>query len=317
MNKNPLVSVVVLTYNSGLPIVQTLNSIYNQTYKNIELIISDDASADNTIEIIQEWMKGKENRFVNCQLLQSKRNVGTCKNINKGINFARGEWIKIIGDDILVDIAIDKYVDYVMSHKDCKMCVSRMDLEGDIPEEIMSKYRQQWDYFFNKASESLEKQQYWINRELVFTGPTYFFSRELYNEVGGFDETYILLEERPFCKKVLYSGYRIHTIDKVLVKYQVNMNSVCHKRGKYDLPNRQLVKDDANMYLNDLIPEMMKNGDFLYAIDRYLYHKGMLIRIFFNNSIISLYLAKFIYIFSPYRYLRKINKLFGNEERFN
>ena len=318
MNKNPLVSVVVLTYNTGQTIIHTLNSIYNQTYKNIELIISDDASADNTIEIIQEWLKGKDDRFVNCQFLQSKRNVGTCKNINKGINIAHGEWIKTIGDDILVDIAIDKYVDYVMSHKDCKMCVSRMELVGvgDIPEEIMSKYRQQWDYFFYKASECLEKQQSWINKELVFTGPTYFFSRELYNEVGGFDESYILLEERPFCKKVLYSGYRIHTIDEVLVKYQVNMNSVCHKRGKYDLPNRQLVLDDANMNLNDLIPEMMKRGDYLYAIDRLLYHKGMLIRIYFNNNIISLLLAKLLYLFSPYRYLRQLYRLFGYEERF-
>ena len=143
-----------------------------------------------------------------------------------------------------------------------------------------------------------------------------FFSRELYNEVGGFDESYILLEERPFCKKVLYSGYRIHTIDEVLVKYQVNMNSVCHKRGKYDLPNRQLVLDDANMNLNDLIPEMMKRGDYLYAIDRLLYHKGMLIRIYFNNNIISLLLAKLLYLFSPYRYLRQLYRLFGYEERF-
>ena len=317
MNENPLVSVVVLTYNTGPAIIQTLNSIYDQTYKNIELIISDDASADNTIEIIQKWINKKVNRFVNCKLLYSKRNVGTCKNINKGICATHGEWIKTIGDDILVDIAIETYVDYVLLHKDCKMCVSRMDLEGDIPNEIMIGYRKQWNYYHRKASECLEKQRYWINRELVFSGPTYFFSRELYDEVGGIDETYILLEERPFCKKVLYAGNRIHSIDKVLVKYQVNINSICHKRGKYDLPNRQLVIDDARMNLYDLIPEMIKNGDYLYAIDRYLYHKGMLIRIYYNNNIISLYLSKFIYLFSPYRYLRKLNRLLGNEERFN
>lgn len=51
---NPLVSVVVITYNSSKYIVETLNSVKKQTYKNIELIITDDCSTDNTVSVIKD-----------------------------------------------------------------------------------------------------------------------------------------------------------------------------------------------------------------------------------------------------------------------
>lgn len=47
---NPLVSVIVITYNSAQYVVETLDSVYSQTYENIELIVTDDCSQDNTIE---------------------------------------------------------------------------------------------------------------------------------------------------------------------------------------------------------------------------------------------------------------------------
>lgn len=59
MMKNPLVSVIVITYNSSKYVLETLNSVAAQTYDNIELIISDDCSVDNTVEICRNWLKMK------------------------------------------------------------------------------------------------------------------------------------------------------------------------------------------------------------------------------------------------------------------
>lgn len=59
MIKNPLVSVIVITYNSSKYVLETLNSVAAQTYDNIELIISDDCSKDNTVEICRNWLKMK------------------------------------------------------------------------------------------------------------------------------------------------------------------------------------------------------------------------------------------------------------------
>ena len=68
-NYSPLVSVIVITYNSSKFVLETLESIYNQTYSNIELIISDDCSSDETINICQNWLYKNKNRFKNIELI--------------------------------------------------------------------------------------------------------------------------------------------------------------------------------------------------------------------------------------------------------
>lgn len=65
----PLVSVAVVTYNSSKTVLETLDSIYNQTYPNLELIVSDDCSPDNTVEICREWIAGHSRRFIRTELL--------------------------------------------------------------------------------------------------------------------------------------------------------------------------------------------------------------------------------------------------------
>ena len=100
--KNTLVSIGIITYNSEKTILETLNSAYNQTYKNIELIISDDFSHDNTVNICKEWISEHSSRFVNCFVLTSTQNTGTSANCNRLINYCSGEYLKILaGDDIL------------------------------------------------------------------------------------------------------------------------------------------------------------------------------------------------------------------------
>jgi len=54
--KNPLVSIIVLTHNSTKYVIETLNSAKSQTYEDIELIVTDDFSTDNTVEICRQWM---------------------------------------------------------------------------------------------------------------------------------------------------------------------------------------------------------------------------------------------------------------------
>jgi len=57
-----LVTVAVTTYQSSLYVIETLDSIYNQTYPNIELVISDDSSSDNTVELVNEWVSLEKNK---------------------------------------------------------------------------------------------------------------------------------------------------------------------------------------------------------------------------------------------------------------
>ena len=58
----PLVSVVVISYNSAATIIETLDSVKNQNYSNIQLVVADDASSDNTVELVRDWMNQKWKR---------------------------------------------------------------------------------------------------------------------------------------------------------------------------------------------------------------------------------------------------------------
>ena len=108
---NPLVSIVVITYNSAKYVLETLESAKQQTYCNIELIITDDCSTDNTVDLCDQWLETNKKNFVNVQLLIGTENVGIPANLNKGIKIAHGEWIKsIAGDDILHEDCICNFI---------------------------------------------------------------------------------------------------------------------------------------------------------------------------------------------------------------
>ena len=77
IEKLPLVSIVVVTYNSAKYVLDVLECIKEQTYANIELIISDDASQDETLDVCKNWIEHNRDRFKFFQLLCSSQNTGT------------------------------------------------------------------------------------------------------------------------------------------------------------------------------------------------------------------------------------------------
>jgi glycosyltransferase involved in cell wall biosynthesis len=109
----PLVSIVVITYNSEKYIIETLESARNQSYENIELIITDDCSKDDTLKIAEGWLEKNSSRFKRTLIVPALINGGTSKNMNKGLNEAFGIWIKpIAGDDLLLPNCIESNVFY-------------------------------------------------------------------------------------------------------------------------------------------------------------------------------------------------------------
>ena len=111
MENKPLVSIVVITYNSSEYVLETLESAKAQTYTNIELIVSDDCSTDETVSICKKWFEANKDRFVNTIMVEAEINSGVPANANRGLAECKGEWIKFIaGDDILVSTGIEEFV---------------------------------------------------------------------------------------------------------------------------------------------------------------------------------------------------------------
>lgn len=93
---NPLISVIVPAFNAGLTIVETLQSVKNQTYKNIEIIVVDDGSTDKTCEVVEQ-LSLEDKRII----LRRKPNGGPASARNLGISIAKGEFLAPIDSDDL------------------------------------------------------------------------------------------------------------------------------------------------------------------------------------------------------------------------
>ncbi|BBP00862.1 glycosyltransferase family 2 protein [Sulfuriferula nivalis] len=98
---NPLVSVAIPAYNHARYIEQCLQSVVDQTYPNIELVIIDDGSTDNTADKISAFLNRHQNRFANI-IFESQNNKGVSATSNKAIALCNGEWVHLLGSDDLI-----------------------------------------------------------------------------------------------------------------------------------------------------------------------------------------------------------------------
>ena len=91
----PLVSVVIPTYNSSETILSCINSVFSQTYNNIEIIVVDDGSTDTTIKLLSDLIIGHEEKIK----LVTQVNAGPSCARNNGISHAKGEYIAFLDSD--------------------------------------------------------------------------------------------------------------------------------------------------------------------------------------------------------------------------
>ena len=120
---NPLVSVIIPAYNHEKYVQETIHSIINQTYKNIELIIIDDGSKDSTWQKIKETETECKTRFSNIHF-ETKENEGTCLTLNRLINLTNGEYIFLIAsDDTAKPELIEKEVKFLSENEDYSLVV--------------------------------------------------------------------------------------------------------------------------------------------------------------------------------------------------
>jgi glycosyltransferase involved in cell wall biosynthesis len=135
-NKYPLVSILCPTYNSENFIEKTLESILSQDYRNLEIIISDDASTDKTVEIIQRISKNYPRKI---KLNINQVNLGITKNCNVILNMCNGKYIALFaGDDLMYPGKISEQVNVMEYDSDCSLSYHSVNvLDGDNNNKII------------------------------------------------------------------------------------------------------------------------------------------------------------------------------------
>lgn len=248
-------SIVVVTYNFEKIILECLEGIEQQTYKNFEVIISDDASSDKTVEICKKWKEKVKNKIA-VTIVKSKINQGVTKNYNNALKLATKEWIKIVdGDDILKKDALEKLNFFINNNLGARVIFSKAQIfYTDSSKNVDLKIIPENIDFYKKD----KKEQF---RELLedncIVAPTVSIKNELLEDMGYFDEKYKMVEDYPFWIKLLKNNIKFYFLNEVIINYRKHSTSVSGKKDTEKL-NPLMVEFEKQFY-KDIYLKEVKN----------------------------------------------------------
>ena len=280
MTNKPLISVAIVTYNSAEFIIETLESVKAQTYPRIELIISDDCSKDNSVELCREWLAKNGERFERTQLITVEKNTGVSANYNRAEAACQGEWVKLLdGDDLLLPNCLEDYIEYVTEHPETVYLFSGIEAFG-ASDELNRHYEQDVvdvSFFSWDAEHQYAKL---LERNCIISS-TCMYNRKKNMELGlKNDERIPLLEDLPRWINVTKKGIKLSFLDKVEVRYRLHEKSQstsgvfspqyyesCRRFTLlYQYP--EWVKKNPQEAMDRLIAEEMRIYRAMYDLDR-------------------------------------------------
>ena len=227
---NPLVSICIPTYNGASFLWEALESVKKQTYSPIEVVVSDDASIDNTLELVTDF---KKHANFPVQFVTHKPN-GIGANWNNTIKHANGQFIKFLfQDDVLAHTCVEEMVAVFAQYPKLGLvgCKREFIIEAETTSEIAD-----WINKFKNLQVQFEKTEdiTFIDNTLFsrkdFTEspmnkigepPTVMFKKEIINEVGLFDEKLEQILDYVFYYRIL-KQYPIAIINKPLVRFRIH-----------------------------------------------------------------------------------------------
>ena len=221
MSQLPLVSIICHCYNHASYVEECLNSVINQSYKNIELIIVDDCSNDNSVAIIENWLK--QNPEV--QFIKNSKNLGITKSFNKTVEFTKGEFlIDLAGDDVLLLNCIEEQISAYNENPNVSLIFGNAELINEKGTTI--GYNFPVDDNFKVTDKNLQNTNY----ESILKGGncmcsvSAMFKKETFLKLGKYDES-LVYEDLDFWLR-LAKKHKIVFIDKILVQKRELSNSL-------------------------------------------------------------------------------------------
>ncbi len=195
----PLITIITVCWNSAQTIEQAIQSVLNQTYKNIEYLIVDGNSTDGTVDILHKY-EDKIDYYV------SEPDDGLYYAMNKGLELAQGDYILILNSDdwyvpdcveSLLRASAESHADFVSG------LANYVDADGKF-------LHLQPNFSFNGATYIL----------MPLRHETMFLPRRIYERVGPFDLTYRVIADRVFTNRLYEMGYTHHLVPRALMNFR-------------------------------------------------------------------------------------------------
>jgi glycosyltransferase involved in cell wall biosynthesis len=225
----PLVTILAISYNQEKYIRQTLDSIKAQTYKNIQLIIADDGSADNTKTIIKDWIT---NTWPDCIFLDHQVNKGVTKNLNSALPYIKGDFYQFIGcEDMMMPDKIERQVALLAGNNEYDIVYSdmvRIDEHGKLYE--LSHYKAN-SYNIPQSGFIYENL---IDRCFVAT-PTALMRTKVLFTLGGDNEA-LQVNDYDFWLRAA-KQFKFLYDETPTMQYRIISTSISNKRGCFVFRN--------------------------------------------------------------------------------
>lgn len=222
-----LVSVLMPAYNAEKYIGEAIESILNQTYKNFEFIIVDDCSTDNTIKVIEKYMK-KDKRI---KLYKNKENSGVAITLNNGLNYCSGKYIaRMDSDDISLPKRFEKQMK-LLKETDADICSTNLVMFSG--KKIIGRR------IYNKD----------ISKTIFIESPighaTVILKKELFKKYGNYVPKFNSAEDYDLWLRFYSKGCKFVLCDEFLYKYRQHETTVKSQKTKKILKTTIKVKLNA------------------------------------------------------------------------
>ena len=206
--EQPLVSVIIASYNHGPYIEASIGSVLAQTYGNVELLVVDDGSTDDSVERIRRLQQQHGFDFL------VQKNQGLSRTLNDSIARARGDLVVSFGsDDVMLPERLALQVAYMQGKPEVGICAGNIE---EIDAQGVSRGAPR-----KLAQRRLDFEDVFLNRKPGAPAPTLMFRREALEKVGGFDPQ-IRLEDLYIQLKITRAGYFVDILAEVLALYRVH-----------------------------------------------------------------------------------------------
>ncbi|OXB16131.1 glycosyltransferase family 2 protein [Flavobacterium reichenbachii] len=262
----PKVSVLLPVYNCEDYIKETIDSVLTQTFPDFELIIIDDCSTDNTVEIIEKYDDSR------IKFIRKEKNSGYTDSLNFGIGVANGEYIaRLDGDDICAETRFEKQVNFLDSNPEIILCGTAIQIIGT--NDIL------------KHPRTHEEIKIKLCFGTAFCHPSVMVRKKVLEE-NKYDKNFEPAEDYELWTRLAFKG-RLANIDEVLLFYRIHSNQVsntkkeiqhnaasaCRKRmlNKLDLENH-FSEQEINHIVINAVPNTIQ--DCKLGIDLFKFLKS-------------------------------------------
>lgn len=207
----PRVSVLMGIYNCAPTLLGALESLDNQTYKDFQIILCEDGSKDNTIEIAKEYAS----THGNVVLLVNEKNMGLNYTLNRCLDCADTEYVaRMDGDDFSLPERFEKEVAFLDSHPDFAIVSS-----------AMVRFNENGNFLVDTPIEYPSKKD--LIRGCPISHPACMVRTKAMKEVGGYtvDKKLLRMEDYHLWVKMYAAGYKAYNIPEPLYRFRDDENA--------------------------------------------------------------------------------------------